>query len=53
MRAQTPSHMPASTVVRWVAISLAVLVGLSEWLALLRARRRQQMAQQMTGLRQG
>lgn len=30
--------------VRWAVIGLALLAGLGEWLALLRARRRQQLA---------
>ena len=47
------SSTPGSTVLRWAAITLALLAGLGEWLALLRARRRQQMAQEMTGWRQG
>lgn len=42
----TPSRsMPGATALRWAAITLALLAGLGEWLALLRARRRQQMAQ--------
>ena len=54
----TPSRtLPGSSALRWAAITLALLAGLGEWLALLRARRRQQtaqhMAQHMTGWRQG
>lgn len=40
----TPNN---STALRWAAITLALLAGLGEWLALLRARRRQQMAEHM------
>jgi cytochrome c-type biogenesis protein CcmH/NrfF len=53
MHLTSPRPTSNATVLRWAAITLALLAGLGEWVALLRARRRQQTAQQMTGLRQG
>jgi len=39
--------MSSSTTLRWATITLALLAGLSECLALLRARRRQQVTQNL------
>ena len=47
MRVTPPRTMPGATVWRWVAITFALVAGLGEWLALLRARRRQQAAQHL------
>ncbi len=47
MHATPPRTMPGATAWRWAAITFALVAGLGEWLALLRARRRQQVAQQL------
>lgn len=47
MRATPSRTTPGTTVWRWVAITFALVAGLGEWLALLRARRRQQVAQHL------
>ena len=47
MRVTPPRTMPGTTVWRWGAITFALVAGLGEWLALLRARRRQQLAQHL------
>lgn len=47
MRVTPSRRLPGTTALRWAAITLALVAGLGEWLALLRARRRQQMAQHM------
>lgn len=47
MRVTSSRFSANTTALRWAAISLALVAGLGEWLALLRARRRQQMAQHM------
>ncbi len=47
MRIASSRSMPGTTALRWAAITLALLAGLGEWLALLRARRRQQTAPHM------
>ena len=47
MRATPTRYLPGTTALRWAAIALALLAGLGECLALLRARRRQQTAQHM------
>lgn len=42
-----------NTALRWAAIAFALVAGLGEWLALMRARRRQHVAHDMAGWRQG
>lgn len=47
MRVTSSRTPPGTAPGRWVVIALALVAGLGEWLALLRARRRQQVAQHM------